>query len=418
MRNIFEAAFVIARRDFVATVYTRTFILFLLAPLIMFALAFGVGAVSAQADAEATRDSVAVVADSATVEAVQQARLRLVTGTSERSFPALTAVQPAENVGVQAQRLLADTDANYSAVLSGTIERPVLTGPEKIEDDIGRRIQLIVDEARRNEAMRQGGVSVELMPLGRVVTEQAAGNLRSIRHFVARTAQMIIFFITLMLATLLLSNLVEEKSNKVIEVLAAAVPLDSVFLGKLMAMLAMSVVGLMLWGGLIALASLLAVEMLPVWAELPPIAPAVGWPVFSVLIILYYATNYMLLGALFLGIGGQANSVREVQTMSMPITFLQMMVLLLAMTVVGNSSGMWVWTAYIFPLSSPLSMIALAAQSDVLWPHLLALAWQAIWVVLIIRLASHFFRKTVLKSPSSGPIFSFGRRGKGVQSAE
>ena len=55
-------------------------------------------------------------------------------------------------------------------------------------------------------------------------------------------------------------------------------------------------------------------------------------------------------------------------------------------------------------------MIALAAQSDLLWPHLLALAWQALWVVLIIRMASHMFRRTVLKSPASGPVFSFGRR--------
>ena len=196
--------------------------------------------------------------------------------------------------------------------------------------------------------------------------------------------------------------------------LAAAVPLDSIFLGKLMAMLAMSIVGLLLWGGLIAFASMIAAELMPVWAELPPIAPAVGWPIFSLLAILYYATNYMLLGALFLGIGGQANSVREVQTMSMPITFLQMMVLLLAMTVVGNSGVMWYWLAYIFPLSSPLSMIALAAQSDVLWPHFLALAWQALWVVIIIRLASHMFRRTVMNSPASGPVFSFGRRRRGA----
>ncbi len=418
MRNVFEAAFVIARRDFVATVYTRTFILFLLAPLIMFALAMGVGAVSAQADREATRDSVAVISDSMTFAAVQQARTRLVAGTSERVFPALTVVSPAENVTVQAQRLLADTDANYSAVLSGTLDRPVLIGPEKIESNIGRRMQLIVDEARRQEAMQQRGISVELSPLGRVVTEQAAGNLRSIRHFVARSAQMVIFFVTLMLATLLLSNLVEEKSNKVIEVLAAAVPLDAIFLGKLLAMLAMSVVGLMLWGGLLALGSLLALELMPPWMSLPPIAPAVGWPVFSVLAILYYATNYMLLGALFLGIGGQANSVREVQTMSMPITFLQMMVLLLAMTVVGNSGGMWYWMAYLFPLSSPLAMIALAAQSDSLWPHLLALAWQALWVVLIIRMATHFFRLTVLKSPASGAVFSFGKSRSKPQPAE
>jgi ABC-2 type transport system permease protein len=50
------------------------------------------------------------------------------------------------------------------------------------------------------------------------------------------------------------------------------------------------------------------------------------------------------------------------------------------------------------PFSSPLSMIALAAESNLVWPHLLALAWQAVWVVLIIRLSSSMFRKTVLKS--------------------
>ena len=58
-----------------------------------------------------------------------------------------------------------------------------------------------------------------------------------------------IFTVTLLLATLLLSTLVEEKTNKVIEVLAAAVPLDAIFLGKLIAMLGISLVGLALWGG-------------------------------------------------------------------------------------------------------------------------------------------------------------------------
>ena len=409
MKKILESAFVIARRDFVATVYTRTFILFLLAPLIMVGLAFGVGTVSAEADMEASRDRVAIVADSQTVEAVQHSRTRLVSGTSEQAFPELTAVAPAENVTVQAQALLADTESNYSAVLSGTLQRPVLTGPAGIEDGVGARVQLIVDEARRDLALQDRGVSVALEPLGRVMTDQAAGNLRSVRHFIARAGQFIIFFVTLMLATLLLSNLVEEKSNKVIEILAAAVPLEAVFLGKLLAMLAMSVVGLVLWAGMIAFASMIVVGLLPPWMQPPPIAPAVGWPVFAVLIILYYATNYLLLGALFLGVGGQANSVREVQTLSMPITFLQMMVFLLAMTAVTDDAGMWTWLAYLFPLSSPLAMIALAAQSDSLWPHLLGLAWQTLWVLIIIRIGVMMFRRTVMKSPGAGSALRFGR---------
>ena len=65
-------------------------------------------------------------------------------------------------------------------------------------------------------------------------------------------AQILIFVLTLLLAGMLLSNLVEEKSNKVIEVLAAAVPLDAVFLGKLIAMLGVSLVGILIWGAIAA----------------------------------------------------------------------------------------------------------------------------------------------------------------------
>ena len=67
--------------------------------------------------------------------------------------------------------------------------------------------------------------SVEVLKIGQIIVASIS---RAVFYF----------FITLMLSTVLLSNLVEEKSNKVIEVLAAAIPLDAVFLGKMLAMLA------------------------------------------------------------------------------------------------------------------------------------------------------------------------------------
>jgi ABC-2 type transport system permease protein len=45
-------------------------------------------------------------------------------------------------------------------------------------------------------------------------------------------------------------------------------------------------------------------------------------------------------------------------------------------------------------------MLARAAQDEVLWPHLLALVWQGLWVALIIRFAARRFRIGVLKSGS------------------
>ena len=43
-------------------------------------------------------------------------------------------------------------------------------------------------------------------------------------------------------------------------------------------------------------------------------------------------------------------------------------------------------------------MIARAAQSPDIWPHLAALLWQAVWVWLTIKFGANLFRRNVLKS--------------------
>ena len=200
-----------------------------------------------------------------------------------------------------------------------------------------------------------------------------------------------------------MSNLVEEKSNKVIEVLAAAVPVDAIFLGKLVAMLGVSLTGITVWGVLLAGGTIAAFQ----GGTIPQ--PGIGWPLFVALGGAYYIMNYMILGGLFLGIGSQAATVRDVQTLSMPITMAQIAIFAAGSAVVNDLDTSMGLLAAVFPLTSPLTMIARAAQEAVLWPHLLALVWQAIWVVLIVRFAARRFRTGVLKSgsPKSG---WFGRK--------
>ena len=52
-------------------------------------------------------------------------------------------------------------------------------------------------------------------------------------------------------------------------------------------------------------------------------------------------------------------------------------------------------------------MIARAAEQPGLWPHLLAIGWQLVWVALILRLGSRLFRRSVLQS---GPTRRWWRR--------
>jgi ABC-2 type transport system permease protein len=233
----------------------------------------------------------------------------------------------------------------------------------------------------------------------------ASGALERDRTDTAQIAQTILFIVTLMMSTMVLSQLIEEKSNKIIEVIAAAIPIDAMFVGKLFAMLSASVLALLVWMGagalLIQLVKHGGVQTLPV--------PAIGWPVFLALAVIYFGMNYLLFGAAFLIIGAQASTAREVQTMSLPATFAQVLLFGFAAKSIGNPDSVWGIAAAVFPLSSPMTMLARAAQEPEIWPHLVAILWQALWVALILRFGAKLFRRTVLKSGPRLPWWRFGR---------
>ena len=402
MNEIVRAAWVIARRDYVATVWSKTFLLFLIGPLFPIIFGFVFGAIGANIDREAIRPSVAVIAGEAEGRAIMDARERLTGRLGQGALPDLRIVAPDPAAPDQAAALLAGE--RVVAVLAGGTEQPVLTGPQSEIDALDGRIALILDNAR--DWSKAGDAMPPPVQIAREVTQKAAGTDTNGRMLTARGAQLVLVMLTMILAGMLLSNLIEEKSNKVIEVLAAAVPVDAIFLGKLVAMLAMSLTGIAVWGATGLLGVLLLVPGAAAGA-LP--APAVGWPVFALIGMAYFTASYLLLGAVFLGIGAQAATVREVQTLSMPVTMGQLVVFAFASSAVGDPGRPVALAASIFPWSSPFAMLARAAQAPELWPHLIALVWQASWIALIIRFAARRFRVGVLKSGRKRKGF-FARR--------
>lgn len=403
--RIFSAAAVIARRDYVATVWSRSFLLFLLTPLILVGFVAGFGAVGGQQDGVALRPVVAVITDPEDARALRSAYDSL----TERGarLPEFIIAKPDGNLDKQALGLLTAPSKTASVVLTGWPGKPRVVGPQRKIDDLTPDVRAIVEEVALSASIRKARITRPEVPIGSMVIDPAGGNTSSGRYVVARGAQTTLFMLTILLAGMLLSNLVEEKSNKVIEVLAAAVPVDSIFLGKLIAMLGVSLTGITIWGSLIAGT---AFAMMEPGQPIP--MPATGWPLFIVFGVLYYVMNYMILGGLFLGIGSQASTVREVQTLSMPVTMAQLAIFALGSSVVSDLDGPLGTFAAMFPLSSPLTMLARAAQQEGLWPHLVALVWQALWVGLIIRFAARRFRIGVLKSGSPKRSGWLGRPAK------
>lgn len=393
-----EAAWVIARRDFVAVLFSRAFLFFLLGPLFPVI----VGGLAGSIGGEVQRDSVSYEVG----VAMSPADTAAMVAAGERLAPqlpfALPRLQPvpeaAGDPAFDAKAFMEARQGNYAAIVSGTPQSPVLVGTEGQIARWQGPVSLIAGHALA--AAPAAFPSVSVAPVA-----TSAADERTTRIQTAQIAQMLLFLLTMLLAGMVLSNLVEEKANKIIEILAAAIPMDAVFMGKLFAMLGVSFVGITVWGlagfALFGGAGEVITRMTGFdIANLP--APAVGWPLFVMLGILYFAMAYLLLGALFLTIGSMATSVREVQTLSMPVTMLQLMVFFLAAYTINQPGSPVEMAAIAFPLSSPFAMLARAAMEGEVWTHALALAWQAVAVVGIVKAGSLLFRKRVMKSGGAG----------------
>ena len=395
MTKLLRGAFVIGRRDFSATVLSKTFLFFLLGPL--FPLLFGAvfGGIGASVANSRQKPVVAVVASEADFDRLEAARDRLATAIDDDHVIRLKRFAPGPDPNAQRSRLLGSKDPPVQAVLTGFPVHPQLTGAIKRDGTTAGQLRLMLADAE-GDAQAQPALAVDH-------TDTSIANTSRDLALTGQAAQTALFFFTLLLSTMLLSQLVEEKSNKIIEVVAAAVPIESLFVGKLFAMLAASVLGLIVWisAGAAVLASFKGLAALP--------TPEIGWPAFLALVIVYFGMNYLILGALFLTIGAQASTVREVQTLSMPVTFGQVLIFGFAATAVGAPNSGLALAAAIFPFSSPLTMVARAAQEPGWAQHVAALAWQALWVAIILKLGASLFRKTVLKSGPRRKWLGLGR---------
>src|SRR3954447_5426368 len=148
MMRFIRSAFVIARRDFSATVLSKTFIFFLLAPL--FPLLFGgvFGSISTRIASRTERPVIAVVWSDADYQRLSNARDQLTDALGDGAVVTLAHFDPQPDRAAQVRQLLAGTAQPVRAVLSGGIQDPQLTGPVAGDKATTGQLRLLIENAR------------------------------------------------------------------------------------------------------------------------------------------------------------------------------------------------------------------------------------------------------------------------------
>ena len=238
MTPFLRSMFVVARRDLISIVATPTFLLFLFAPLFMLAVgALGGMGASQLADSARGAGRIVAVIDASDIEAARDADARLRTAFGRP--PATLELRVAGPVPADPVAIAREKGSDTYAVLSGPLATPRIVEREP-DSSAGRYLALLASEVLRT---RTTGAAPPITP--RFENLASGGTSIAAQQSMGFAAVFAIFLLTLLLAGQTVGSLAEEKGNKVIEILAAAVPLESVFLGKLLGMLGVAILFVM-----------------------------------------------------------------------------------------------------------------------------------------------------------------------------
>ncbi len=200
-------------------------------------------------------------------------------------------------------------------------------------------------------------------------------------------------------AQMLLTNTVEEKSNRIIEVLLSSVSASQLMHGKIygIAITGMTVLGS--WG----LFAFLGIKLAPHLfqdgsakiAELG-LNQIVGNPVYAASFLGYFLTGYLMYASLLVAIGSVCNSLKEAQNLMQPVIFLLIVPLATMFPIAMDPNGTVARIMTYIPLYTPFTMMNRAGGPPDAWEYIASSAVILVTLWLFFRGAGKVFRTGVL----------------------
>ncbi len=202
--------------------------------------------------------------------------------------------------------------------------------------------------------------------------------------FTAYGFLMMMFIMVMMSGQMLVRSMLEEKSNRVVEVLLSSCSSNDLMAGKILGLSALGLTQIAFWT-IIGLGFTLKFGDLPITG------------IQTLLIMGYFILGYVFYSAIFVAVGAPISTEQEAQQMTSYISLIFIIPLVLAMAVLQNPNSLMAKALSFFPLTTP-TMMALRI------PVQMPATWEIIGTILVLILstggmmwvAGKIFRTTIL----------------------
>ncbi|WP_237198605.1 ABC transporter permease [Rothia nasimurium] len=287
-----------------------------------------------------------------------------------------------------ARTLVADGDAD--AYLAPTDHGWELVFDSSPYNSLVTELGAVITSTVTAENAAAAGVDLEALAAGtQVSTSVLSGNSNAgLAFLIAMVFAMIFYMTTVLFGVAIANSVVEEKQNRIVEIIATAIPLGQLLAGKIVGNIVLAILQVAIY----AVAGLIGMQITGSASEFGWILPSVGW------FALFYVVGFAAIATIWAAVGAMAARTEDIANLSNPIT----MVLIAALFAGIYVSGTWLKIVSFVPVLSSIAMPRRLLTEDVaLWEPLLALALTLAVAVLLTRLGARIYRANIMRGGTS-----------------
>ena len=278
-----------------------------------------------------------------------------------------------------ADAYLAPTDQGWELVFDSSPDNSLVT-----------ELSAVITSTVTAENAAAAGVDLEALAAGtQVSTSVLSGNSNAgLAFLIAMVFAMIFYMTTVLFGVAIANSVVEEKQNRIVEIIATAIPLGQLLAGKIVGNIVLAILQVAIY----AVAGLIGMQITGSASEFGWILPSVGW------FALFYIVGFAAIATIWAAVGAMAARTEDIANLSNPIT----MVLIAALFAGIYVSGTWLKIVSFVPVLSSIAMPRRLLTEDVaLWEPLLALALTLATAALLTRLGARIYRANIMRGGTS-----------------
>ena len=298
------------------------------------------------------------------------------------TFEAVNADSP------EAARALVSEGEADAALLAGADGTWTLVGGEEIDN--GLRSPL--SEALRlhvinTNAEAAGTTGTQLLAGSELQEELIDGNAENalLATVVGFVFSFLFYMSAIIFGMAIANSVLEEKQNRVVEILATAIPIRQLLYGKVAGNTILAMVQLAAYGG----AALLALNLTDTADMVGSIIPASGW------FLVFFLAGFLILASAWAMIGSMASRSEDLNNSSTPVLTVIIAALFAGMFAKGQ---LLVIASYVPVISSVAMPIRMLSSEVPLWETFASLAVALAAAYALLRFSEKIYRRAVMQS--------------------